>query len=550
MASFKRFSTILLMTAGFGALAACDGASEIASPGTGNVIINPPAPPPPVVTPTPPATITAAAFASPSGGTATVSITADEQLALLTTAPSSDNNASGTRVFAQTAGPVVAAPSFSALTPVPVATNPTTLGSFFQAGSFLGAFSGPGDTAFQQWTCNSPSANFGSASASCNAAPIVVASGATPAASACPAGTTDGGTNQNVRLCRLPNAITTSLTLPKVTGVAYLLSGNVEVGTDVGTTGAFSGVTLTIDAGVTVVADPVDPANDVLLVNRGSRIDAVGTPSAPIIFTSRQNLSATGTSDSTQGQWGGIILLGQAATGVCRTGTGPNDAAGSSTTCENSVEGLVTPRFYGGPTAASNSGRMQYVQIRFTGIDISAGGGNELQGLTLGGVGSSTLISHIQSHNSADDGIEIFGGTNNLRYIAITGADDDGFDYDNGYRGFVQFMVIAQKPGGATSDSFTLEVDSNGNEDLLPRTYAQIANFTFIQTASAVGALRIRGGADTRLVNGILQSAVPCLNVIAQNSATDRSTIRAANPALQDVGPPIFSSIYFACSNR
>ena len=137
-----------------------------------------------------------------------------------------------------------------------------------------------------------------------------------------------------------------------------------------------------------------------------------------------------------------------------------------------------------------------------------------------------------------------------MLFRSITGADDDGFDYDNGYRGFVQFMVIAQKPGGATSDSFTLEVDSNGNEDLLPRTYAQIANFTFIQTASAVGALRIRGGADTRLVNGILQSAVPCLNVIAQNSATDRSTIRAANPALQDVGPPIFSSIYFACSNR
>ena len=550
MASFKRFSTILLMTAGFGALAACDGASEIASPGTGNVIINPPAPPPPVVAPTPPATITAAAFASASGGTATVSITPEEQLALLTAAPSSDNNASGTRVFAQVTGPVVAAPSFSALTPVPVAISPTTLGSFFQAGSFLGAFSGPGDTAFQQWTCNSPSANFGSASASCNAPPIVVASGATPAATACPAGTTDGGTNTNVRLCRIPNAITTSLTLPRVTGVAYLLSGNVEVGSDVGTTGAFSGVTLTIEPGVTVVADPVDPANDVLLVNRGSRIDAVGTPTAPIIFTSRQNLSPTGTSDSTQGQWGGIILLGQAATGVCRTGTGPNDAAGSSTTCENSVEGLVTPRFYGGPTAANNSGRMQYVQIRFTGIDISAGGGNELQGLTLGGVGTGTLISNIQSHNSADDGIEVFGGTNNLRYIAITGADDDGFDYDNGYRGFVQFMVIAQKPGGATSDSFTLEVDSNGNEDLLPRTYAQIANFTFIQTASAAGALRIRGGADTRLVNGVLQSAVPCLNIIAQNSATDRSTIRAANPALQDVGPPIFSSIYFACSNR
>lgn len=550
MASFKRFSTILLTTAACAGLAACEGASDIASPGTGNVIINPPAAPPPVVAPTPPAAITAAEFAAPDGGTATVSITADEQLALLTAAPSSNNNPSGTRVFSAVSGPVVASPSFSALTPVPVAVSPTTLDPFFQPGAFLGAFSGPADTAFQQWTCNSPSANFGSASASCNAPPIVVASGSTPAASACPAGTTDGGTNTNVRLCRLPNAITTNLTLPRITGVAYLLSGNVEVGTDVGTTGPATGPTLTIEAGVTIVADPADPANDVLLVNRGSKIDAVGTPSAPIIFTSRQNLSATGTSDSTQGQWGGVILLGQAPTGVCRTGTGPNDAAGSSTVCENSAEGLVTPRFYGGPTPASNSGRMQYVQIRFTGIDISAGGGNELQGLTLAGVGSGTFLSHIQSHNSADDGIEVFGGTANLRYFAITGADDDGFDYDNGYRGFVQFLVVAQKPGGATSDSFTLEVDSNGNEDLLPRTYAQISNFTFIHTANTVGALRIRGGADTRLVNGILQSSARCLNLIAQNSATDRSTIRAANAALQDVGPPIFSSIYFACSNR
>ncbi|MFM9978206.1 MAG: hypothetical protein ACKVOP_09235 [Sphingomonadaceae bacterium] len=551
MAVFNRLNKILLLGASCAVLAGCDGASNIASPGTGNVIINPPAAPAPTPTPTPPAAITAAQFASTASQPATITITVEEQLALLTTAPSSDTNASGTRVFAQASGPVVALPVFSALTPVPAAANPTTLGSFFQAGSFLGAFSSPSDTAFQQWTCNSPSANFGSASASCNAPPLVVASGATPAATACPTGTTDAGTNTNVRLCRLPNAITADLTLPQITGVAYLLSGNVEVGTDVGTTGTPNGPTLTIAAGVTVVADPVDPANDVLLVNRGARIDAVGTPSQPIIFTSRQNLSPTGTSDSTQGQWGGILVLGQAPTGVCRTGTGPNDAAGSSTTCENTAEGLVTPRLYGGPNVASNSGRMQYVQIRFTGVDISAGGGNELQGLTLAGVGTGSLFSHIQSHNSADDGIEVFGGAQNMRYIVVTGADDDGFDYDNGYRGFIQFLVVAQKPGGATSDSFALEVDSNGSEDLLPRTYAQIANFTFIQTANAPAALRIRGGADTRLVNGILQSTGPCLNVVAQQvSATDRSTIRAANSTLQDVGPPIFSSIYFACSNR
>ncbi|MCW4460448.1 hypothetical protein OK349_01920 [Sphingomonas sp. BT-65] len=559
MADFKRFSLILMTSVAATTLASCDGATSIATPGGGNVIVNPPAPAPspsPSPTPTP---ITAAQFAGTGGQVdAAFTITADEQLALATTAPGTNNNVNGTRVYAAGSGPVVASPTISPLTTTPTVTDPTTLNTggstFFTAGSFLGAFSGPADTAFQQWTCNSPSANFGAGSASCNAPPLVVAAGATPAASACPTGTTDGGTNTNVRLCRLPNSITANLTLPRITGVAYLLDGNVEVGTDVGTTGAATGPTLTIEPGVTIVANPADAANDVLLVNRGAKIDAVGTAALPIIFTSRQNLSATGTSDSTQGQWGGVILLGQAPTGVCRTGTGPNNADGTSTTCDNTAEGLATTRLYGGPDKASNSGRMAYVQIRFTGIDISAGGGNELQGLTLGGVGSGTQLDHIQSHNSADDGIEVFGGTTNLKYVAITGADDDGFDYDNGYRGLVQFLLVAQKPGGATSDSFMLEVDSNGNEDLLPRTYAQIANFTFIHTAATTGTLRIRGGADGRFVNGLVQSSVPCLNVIA--GTADRSTFRAAgqgptiNGGPQENGPPIFTSVYFACSNR
>ena len=571
MADFKRLSLILMTSCAGMTLAACDGADSVASPGSGNVIINPPAPTPsptptPTGTPTPSA-ITAAAFAAPSGGTgspnggnATISITSEEQLALVTGAPGANNNPNGVRLFAAGNGPNVAAPTLATGSTLPTAADPLTLNaatgqSFFQAGTFLGAFSGPNDTSFQGWTCNSPSATFNPGSSStCNTPPLTVAAAATPAASACPAGTTDAGVNTNVRLCRIPNAITTNLTLPNVTGVAYLLDGNVEVGVDVGPTGAAAGgvrATLTIAAGVTIVANPADQANDVLLVNRGSQIQAVGTPTQPIIFTSRQNLSPTGTSDATQGHWGGIILLGQAPTGVCRSGTGPNNADGTSTTCDNTAEGLTTTRLYGGPDKASNSGRMSYVQIRFTGVDISAGGGNELQGLTLGGTGSGTQLDHIQSHNSADDGIEIFGGTTNLSYVAITGADDDGYDLDNGFRGLTQFLVVAQRPSGSTSDSFTMEIDSNGNEDLLPRTFPQISNFTFIHTAATSGALRLRGGTDLRLVNGVLQSAVPCLNIVAQGaSQADRSTLRPANAALQDVGPPIFTSIYFACSNR
>jgi len=194
---------------------------------------------------------------------------------------------------------------------------------------------------------------------------------------------------------------------------------------------------------------------------------------------------------------------------------------------------------------------VQYVQIRYSGIAISEG--NELQGLTLGGTGSGTTIDHVQSHNSADDGIEIFGGATNIRYFAVTGADDDGFDVDFGYRGFMQFIIAAQRAIGATADSFSTEIDSNSNEDLLPRTYARYANFTFIQTAGAPGAIRLRGGADGQFVNGVIKSPanVACLNIISgQGAGADRSTIRAANAALQDAGAPVFNSVYFACAGR
>src|SRR3546814_15014281 len=92
-----------------------------------------------------------------------------------------------------------------------------------------------------------------------------------------------------------------------------------------------------------------------------------------------------------------------------------------------------------------------------------------INGLTLAGVGSGTTLDHIQVHNSSDDGIEMFGGRANLKYLALTGNDDDNLDSDQGYQGFVQFAIVAQRATGQSGDSI-LEVDSNGNEDSLPRS--------------------------------------------------------------------------------
>ncbi|BCI72656.1 putative lipoprotein [Sphingomonas sp. S17] len=545
MASIKRFGLILMTSSACAALAACGGADSVASPGAGNVVIVQPAPTPtPSPTPAPTANITAAQFAAATTVNG-VTITVDEQLAIVNAG--SNNNVNGTGGTLNGIYPT----SSTSLT---TASDPSTLNSFFTSTNYVGALNGPSDTAFQGWTCNSTSAEFGGSGARCTAVPSIGTYSAST--SVCPTGTIDDGTNSSsspsFRFCRIDNTITTTqnVTLPKIAGVVYRLRGQTEVGTDLGSTGG-TGVTLTIAPGVVIAADSSEATNDLLLVNRGSKISAVGTRDAPIVFTSQQNLVSNGVSDATQGQWGGIILLGRAPTAVCATGTGPNNAAGTSTTCQLAIEG-VTGRFYGGANQADSSGQMSYVQIRYSGIAISDG--NELQGLTLGGTGSGTVLDHIQSHNSADDGIEIFGGTSNLKYIAITGADDDGFDIDNGYRGFMQFLIAAQRTLGATADSFSTEIDSNNAEDLLPRTFGRYANFTFVQTANAPAAIRLRGGADMTFINGIVkstQSGVACVNLIAgAGSGADRTTIRAANADLQDQGPPVFTSVYFSCNGR
>lgn len=536
MASHTRIGAILMASTACLALAGCGGADSVASPGAGSVVIVSPTPTPTAPTPSPtPSAITAAQFAAVTTVNAVSPITADEQLAIINAGTNNNVNGVGSALNG------VYPTSATSLTP---AADPSLINAFFTKTDFVGALNGPNDTAFQDWTCNAPGTSFGGSGASCSAVPTA-AIGSGGATAACPADTIDDGLVQGFRACRLPINISKDTNLPKISGVFYRLRGQTEVGADLGANGG-AGVTLTIQPGVVIAADSSEPTNDLLLVNRGSKLNATGTRAAPIIFTAQQNLGGNNNfGDGSQGLWGGVILLGRAPTAVCVTGSGTPQRP-----CELAIEG-VTGKFYGGTNTADSSGTMSYVQIRYSGIAITEG--NELQGLTLGGTGSSTQLDHIQSHNSADDGIEIFGGTSNLKYIAITGADDDGFDIDNGYRGFMQFMIAIQKASGATVDSFSTEIDSNNAEDLLPRTFATYANFTFIQTAAAPAAIRQRGGSDMRFVNGIVRtpSGVACVNIVAGEQVNGvRTTVRPADANLQDFGPPSFNSIYFACQGR
>jgi hypothetical protein len=354
-----------------------------------------------------------------------------------------------------------------------------------------------------------------------------------PAAS-CPAGTVDRGVIANRRNCELSGRISADFTLQNLPGVIYSLSGPVNVGTDIGGDGNAAGgqrVTLTIQPGTVIFASQ---GNDYLVVNRGSRINAVGTATQPIIFTARANVEGTAT-DSSQGLWGGIILLGRAPISDCNA-----QVAGGSVGCQQVIEG-TTGSLYGGATADDNSGTMRYVQIRYSGFAIAPG--NELQGLTLGGVGSGTDLSFIQVHNSSDDGIEIFGGRARLKNLVVTGADDDSIDTDLGWQGGIQFAIAVHRDEN-NGDSM-MEIDSNGNEDALPRQFGRIANFTFIQRGRAQGdnAILVRGGADYTFANGVIVGPDFCVDI----DETAGTTTRAADATLQDQGPPVFRSVALAC---
>ena len=223
-----------------------------------------------------------------------------------------------------------------------------------------------------------------------------------------------------------------------------------------------NGATLTIQPGTVVIGDTIKKGT--LIITTGSKIHAVGTPSCPIVFTSSK---APGR--RARGDWGGVILLGLAAT---------NNPGGTQY-----IEGLpqfALTQFGGGanPNTHDNSGEMEYVRIEFAGVALSPN--NEINGLTFGAVGDGTTIDFVQVSYSNDDSFEWFGGSVNCKHlIAFRGIDDD-FDTDNGYNGKLQFGMGLRDPLVAdVSGSKAFESDNNatGTTDL-PQTKAIFSNFT------------------------------------------------------------------------
>ena len=355
----------------------------------------------------------------------------------------------------------------------------------------------------------------------------------TPAAD-CPSGFANVGliANNTLRVCQLPQQIDGALTVPLRAGTIYAISGRTSVGTDRGvdpaapTAGSTQGI-LTIEAGVRIFASS---GADYLLINRGSQIFAEGTASSPIVFTSRQNVEGT-TTPTSQGQWGGIVIAGRAPQANCQL-TAP-------VTCTGQVEG--TSAFYGGATPADNSGRLRYVQIKYSGFEISTG--NELQALTLAGVGSGTTIEYVQSYNSSDDGIEIFGGNVNLRHIVINGADDDGLDTDTGWRGGAQFGIVTQRAPNSTSRSAGFEFSAAPTSIPIGSRYnsqPKIANWTLVGRNAPTDAHTVAHfdtGTDATVINSVFTNA----------AGSAAGCLAIADADTQSVAPT-FTSVFMSCA--
>ena len=295
--------------------------------------------------------------------------------------------------------------------------------------------------------------------------------------------------------CAIPGGTITKDT--KLTSnTTWVIQGGVFIGND-----NADSATLTIEPGTKIIGSA---AADFLFIRRGSKINAVGSVSQPIIMT--------GPNEQAPGEWGGLVLAGNSTVNGC-----------SAPPCELADEALGEP--YGGNNEGDSSGILKYVQIKYAGFPVQPD--RELNGLTLLSVGSGTTIDYVQVHRGKDDGVEMFGGTVNLKHMVLTGNEDDSLDWGFGWRGKAQYIYINQ--AGADGPDNGIEADSNeDNFDLEPRALVTIANMTSIGSDKGNEGVRFRRGTGARVYNSVLLGyGGQCLNIDDDSTFTNGGTIGA-----------------------
>jgi len=298
----------------------------------------------------------------------------------------------------------------------------------------------------------------------------------------------------------------------------YILDGFVFVG---------DGQTLNIEAGTVIKGKPGQEENaSALIIAKGGKIMASGTADNPIIFTAEADDLNGSVADKATGLWGGVIVLGKGAT--------------NNSTAEKAIEGIPTsePRgLYGAdPTVEDdNSGMMTYVSIRHGGTNI--GEGNEINGLTLGAVGSATTFSYIEIVANADDGVEWFGGAPKCDHILVAWCGDDSFDYDEGFSGMNQFMAAIQS---ADEGDRLGEHDGGPSSNELGEPYAHpvFSNVTYVGRGAAAGkrTITFRDNAGGEYHNSIFAEQAKGIDIEYREDAGGSSTGQCSYSQWADEG--------------
>lgn len=218
------------------------------------------------------------------------------------------------------------------------------------------------------------------------------------------------------------------------------------------------GAKIIIQPGTKIVSDIAEKG--ALCIERGAQIIAEGTSTNPIVFTSGRE-----DGQKSPGDWGGIVILGRATT---------------NRTSEPTIEGGVG-RPYGGTNDNDNSGVLKYVRIEYAGI--AALPNSEINALTLGGVGSGTIIENVQTIYANDDAFEFFGGTVNVKNLYAFATADDDFDFDFGYRGSVSYSIAKRDPqfvdNGDAGNGVECDNDGTGSQ-AQPFTHPKLSNMILV----------------------------------------------------------------------
>lgn len=363
------------------------------------------------------------------------------------------------------------------------------------------------------------------------------------------------------------NPILTDITFGAIAG-NHIFADSLFIGDDVDAQEAAAGTpipqegegpSVTIAAGSTMV---FTRAEGYVRIARGSQIFAEGTAGSPITFTADEDIDGSAT-ESDRGLWGGIQINGNGRTNKCHDGTNTGSGSGNVSdfdptnnnvhNCNQTAEGR--PATYGGNNDAENSGVLKYVVIKHAGFEVVDG--NELNALTLNGVGSGTTISHVQTYTSQDDGFEMFGGAVNLDHIVAVNVGDDSIDYSEGYNGKIQYAVVVHTSGA----NRCIEGDNTGgnrDDGITPTTKLIISNLTCVTSFVSEGAGQnpsskgssegplFREGAFFEMYNSVITSNAPgmesneCLEL---DDSEGPQTIAAAID-----GTSIASSNVIACS--